>query len=89
MPSPTIAPLAAVSPIACAGVPAARKTRFWDRLARKYAADPIADMASDGATLGRVQGLLSAHQAVLGVGWQRQPVKATTSWCWPSSCCIW
>jgi hypothetical protein len=39
---------------------AARKARFWDRIARKYAADPIADLAGYEATLRRVQGLLSA-----------------------------
>ena len=68
MPSPTIAPLADASPIAGAGVPAARKARFWDRIALKYAADPIADMAGYEATLRRVQGLLSADQDVLEIG---------------------
>ena len=68
MTSPTIAPLAAASPIAHAGSPAARKARFWDRIAVKYAADPIADMAGYEATLRRVQGLLSADQAVLEIG---------------------
>ena len=68
MPSPTIAPLADASPIARAGVPAARKARFWDRIALKYAADPIADMAGYEATLRRVQGLLSADQDVLEIG---------------------
>ena len=68
MPSPTIAPLADASPIARAGVPAARKARFWDRIAVKYAADPIADMAGYEATLRRVQGLLSADQDVLEIG---------------------
>jgi ubiquinone/menaquinone biosynthesis C-methylase UbiE len=71
MPSPSypaIAPLAAASPIAHAGVPAARKARFWDRIAAKYAADPIADIAGYEATLRRVQGLLSADQDVLEIG---------------------
>ena len=68
MPSPAIAPLADASPIAGAGVPAARKARFWDRIAFKYAADPIADMAGYEATLRRVQGLLSADQDVLEIG---------------------
>jgi SAM-dependent methyltransferase len=68
MPSPAIAPLADASPIARAGVPAARKARFWDRIAVKYAADPIADMAGYEATLRRVQGLLSADQDVLEIG---------------------
>jgi ubiquinone/menaquinone biosynthesis C-methylase UbiE len=68
MPSPTIAPLADASPIARAGVPAVRKARFWDRIAVKYAADPIADTAGYEATLRRVQGLLSADQDVLEIG---------------------
>jgi len=46
----------------------ARKARFWDRLARKYAADPIADMAGYEATLRRVQGLLTVEQQVLEIG---------------------
>lgn len=46
----------------------ARKARFWDRLARKYASDPIADMAGYEATLRRVQGLLSPEQNVLEIG---------------------
>ena len=68
MPSPAIAHLADASPIACAGVPAARKARFWDRIAVKYAASPIADMAGYETTLRRVQGLLSADQIVLEIG---------------------
>lgn len=47
---------------------AARKARFWDRIARKYAADPIADMPGYEATLRRVQGLLSAEMNVLEIG---------------------
>ena len=66
--SPTIAALDDASPIARAGVPAVHKARFWDRIAVKYAADPIADMAGYEATLRRVQGLLSADQDVLEIG---------------------
>jgi len=44
------------------------KARFWDRLARKYAADPIADMAGYEATLARTQGLLSPTHRVLEIG---------------------
>jgi SAM-dependent methyltransferase len=67
MPSPTLAPQAD------AGAPAprgdlARKARFWDRIARQYAADPIADVAGYEATLARVQGLLAAHHEVLELG---------------------
>jgi SAM-dependent methyltransferase len=46
----------------------ARKGQFWDRIARKYAADPIADMAGYEATLLRVQGMLSAGHDVLELG---------------------
>lgn len=45
-----------------------RKARFWDRIARKYAADPIADPAGYERTLERVQGLLSPQQLVLEIG---------------------
>lgn len=45
-----------------------RKARFWDRIARKYAADPIADPAGYEATLRRVQGLLSPQHEVLEIG---------------------
>ncbi len=44
------------------------KAAFWDRIARKYAADPIADVAGYEATLRRVQGLLSKDQEVLEIG---------------------
>ncbi|MGE0331096.1 MAG: class I SAM-dependent methyltransferase [Ramlibacter sp.] len=47
---------------------AARKARFWDRIARKYAADPIADMAGYEATLQRVLTLLHPGQDVLEIG---------------------
>lgn len=46
----------------------AAKVRFWDRIARKYAADPIADPAGYEATLRRVQGLLAPGHSVLEVG---------------------
>lgn len=68
MPSSAIVPLAEASPSTQAGQSAARKARFWDRIAAKYAADPIADMAGYEATLRRVQGLLSADQDVLEIG---------------------
>jgi len=47
---------------------AATKARFWDRIAPKYAADPIADLAGYEATLQRVQGLLSNRHDVLEIG---------------------
>lgn len=47
---------------------AARKARFWDRIARKYAADPVADIAGYEATLLRVLALLHPGQDVLEIG---------------------
>jgi ubiquinone/menaquinone biosynthesis C-methylase UbiE len=47
---------------------AASKARFWNRVARKYAADPIADRAGYEATLRRVQALLSSEHSVLEIG---------------------
>jgi ubiquinone/menaquinone biosynthesis C-methylase UbiE len=44
------------------GAPDTRKARFWDRIARKYAADPIADLAGYELTLQRVQGLLTMER---------------------------
>ncbi len=63
-----IAPLTEALPRTLACTSAAHKARFWDRIAVKYAADPIADMAGYEATLGRVQGLLSADHDVLEIG---------------------
>lgn len=68
MPSDTAYPPADASPLTNVGEVAARKARFWDRIARKYAADPIADMAGYETTLQRVQGLLTAEQDVLEIG---------------------
>lgn len=47
---------------------AAAKARFWNRVARKYAADPVSDVASYEATLRRVQALLSPEHSVLEIG---------------------
>ena len=63
-----IAPLSEASPPADMGASAARKARFWDRIAVKYAADTIADTAGYEITLRRVQGLLSEDQDVLEIG---------------------
>lgn len=41
---------------------------FWNRIARQYAADPIADMAGYNATLQRVRALLRPEHEVLEVG---------------------
>lgn len=68
MPYSTTSPRNDTSPLATANVSAKRKSVFWDRIARKYAADPIADMAGYEATLGRVQALLSVDHEVLEIG---------------------
>lgn len=68
MPPSAIVPLADTAAPAHAGSPVARKARFWDRIAVKYAADPIADLAGYEATLRRVRGLLTADQDVLEIG---------------------
>ncbi|MES2817565.1 MAG: class I SAM-dependent methyltransferase [Pseudomonadota bacterium] len=44
------------------------KARFWNKIARKYANDPIADMAGYERTLQAVQALLSVDQEVLEIG---------------------
>jgi SAM-dependent methyltransferase len=46
----------------------AEKARFWNRIARKYARDPIADMAGYETTLQRVQALLKNDHDVLEIG---------------------
>jgi len=68
MPSPSILPLADASRLAEPSASSVRKALFWDRIARKYAADPIADVAGYEATLRRVQALLCSHQDVLEIG---------------------
>lgn len=68
MPARAIASIAESSPPAPGRTSAARKARFFDRIAVEYAADPIADMAGDENTLRRVQALLSADQDVLEIG---------------------
>ncbi len=68
MPSQSIAPFAKSSTPARAGASAASQARFWDRIAVKYAADPIADRIGYEATLRRIQNLLSADQDVLEIG---------------------
>lgn len=68
MTSSVTAPVSDASPSAAARSAAASKARFWDRIAPKYAADPIADLAGYEATLRRVQGLLSPQHDVLEIG---------------------
>lgn len=62
------APLTSAPPPSVLAASVTLKGQFWDRIARKYAADPIADMAGYEATLLRVQGLLSAAHDVLELG---------------------
>ena len=42
--------------------------KFWNKIARKYAKDPIADMAAYEYTLERTASYLSPHQRVLEIG---------------------
>jgi ubiquinone/menaquinone biosynthesis C-methylase UbiE len=42
--------------------------RFWNRAARKYAADPITDMAGYERTLERTRGLLRSSDIVMELG---------------------
>lgn len=48
--------------------PPSAQARFWDRIARKYARDPIADPAGYEKTVQRVIGLLSPTHSVLEIG---------------------
>ena len=68
MSSPAIAPPDNALPSADAVAAMGRKARFWDRIAPKYAAGPIADMAGYEATLRRVQALLSKEHDALEIG---------------------
>ena len=61
-------PVSTTAPDSVANALRARKALFWDRIARKYAADPIADMAGYETTLQRVRSLLSGDQDVLEIG---------------------
>jgi ubiquinone/menaquinone biosynthesis C-methylase UbiE len=45
-----------------------KNARFWDRMARKYAADPIADMAGYERTLDVARGYLKATDQVYEFG---------------------
>ena len=51
-----------------ARAPISSNTLFWDRAARKYAADVIVDQAGYRATLRRAQEYLTPDQAVLEIG---------------------
>lgn len=49
-------------------MPGDADARFWDRIARKYAADRIKDMAGYERTLERTRGLLRSADTVLELG---------------------
>lgn len=49
-------------------VRAANDARFWDRIARKYAADPIADMAGYERTIERTRHYLKGEQTAFEFG---------------------
>lgn len=63
-----MSPVASAAPAAAVPASGAARVRFWDRIAPKYAADSIADLAGYETTLRRVQGLLSPSQDVLEIG---------------------
>ena len=66
---PTLKPRRAITaPGLAARVSPTSNSLFWDRAARKYAADVIVDLAGYRATLRRVQEYLSPDQAVLEIG---------------------
>lgn len=54
--------------VAADGPTTAAKARFWDKIARKYAAEPIADMAGYETTLARTRALLAPTHRVLEIG---------------------
>ena len=68
MPFPAIAPPVGATRLSEMSASSVRKALFWDRIARKYAADPISDLEGYETTLRRVQGLLSAQHDVLEIG---------------------
>ena len=68
MPLPTTSSTLNAARLPSAGDEVSRKARFWDRIARKYAADPIADLPGYETTLSRVQALLTTDMNVLEIG---------------------
>jgi ubiquinone/menaquinone biosynthesis C-methylase UbiE len=66
--TPSLSPSVPAVPATERAAARARNARFWDRIARKYAADPIADVAGYETTLKRVQELLSVEHDVLEIG---------------------
>lgn len=68
MPGQPIDPVAPTCHSTEVSPPISRNVIFWNRIARKYAADPIADMAGYEATLERARTFLSVDQDVLEIG---------------------
>lgn len=68
MPSPNIAPVSNALPSSAARSATASKALFWNRIAARYAAAPIADMEGYETTVRRVQGLLSTTHDALEIG---------------------
>jgi SAM-dependent methyltransferase len=68
MPPNVTAPFVDPLPLTGVAASAARKAEFWDRTARQYAADPIADLAGYETSIRRVQALLSPRHSVLELG---------------------
>lgn len=66
--SPSASHAGTHSILAVTSAETAAKARFWDKLARKYAADPVADPAGYERTLARTRELLSPTQRVLEIG---------------------
>jgi len=66
--TPSLSPSLAAVPASERAAALGRKSRFWNRIARKYAADAIADVAGYETTLKRVQDLLSVDYDVLELG---------------------
>ena len=64
MPSHLLSP----APATAAEQAAAAQARFWNRMARRYAASAIADPAGYEKTVARVQALLAPGQQVLEIG---------------------
>lgn len=48
--------------------PAPGKARFWDKIARQYAADPIVDLAGYEKSVARIQQLLRPTDKLLEIG---------------------
>ena len=69
MPTPSIAPALHATAHAEAGASSfARKARFWDRIAPKYAAEPIADQPSVAAGAGQQPQRGRSLIVIVGVG---------------------